>query len=119
MSPLNLDDGRIDQGETNSESRQTRNEERKQRLIMAYKPALVVVLLLESAVAALAAEPYGATVAGKPVTSVQRPATKDLTLGGGLSRNELVEAAHSGRPARLAPSNFAPTGLGGGAAPGK
>jgi len=86
---------------------------------MAAKSALVVMTIMASSVSAMAADPYGAAVGGKPVTSVERPVTKDLEIGHNLSRAELLEAARASRPSQLAPSNFAPKDLGGSAAPGK
>jgi hypothetical protein len=77
---------------------------------------MAIPILMISAVSALA-DPYGATVGGKPVTSVERRATKDL--GFGLGRDELIKAASTSRPVRLAPSNFGPKDIDGNTAPGK
>jgi hypothetical protein len=88
---------------------------------MAANYALVILIVVViGSIPAIAAEPYKATVGGKPVTAVERPVTKDLGLGRSLSRDELLEAARTSRPIQLAPSNFGSGDLGGGsAAPGK
>jgi len=85
---------------------------------MTSKTALAVLFLATGALTALAAEPYGATIGGKSVTSVERPVTKDLELGR-LSRDELLQAARSSHPSRLTPSSFGPGDLGGATAPAK
>lgn len=85
---------------------------------MTSKTALAVLILTTGPLTALAAEPYGATVGGKSVTSVERPVTKDLELGR-LGRDELLQAARTSHPLRLAPSSFSPGNLGGTTAPAK
>jgi hypothetical protein len=89
----------------------------KKARIMASTFAIALTTLMISPLSALAAEPYGATVGGKPVTSVERRATKDL--GFGLSRDELLKAASTSRPLRLTPLNFGPKNLDGTPTPGK
>jgi len=79
--------------------------------------ALAVSIIMINPHSALAAEPYGGTVGGKPVTSVERRATKGLEFG--LSRDELIKAAGTSRPLRLAPSNFDPKNLDGTTTPSK
>ena len=85
--------------------------------IMISNFALVIPILMLSPLPALAADPYGANVGGKQVTSVERPVTKDLGLG--LGRDELLQAARTSHPLRLAPSNFGPRNLDGSTTPGK
>jgi hypothetical protein len=112
MSALNFDTGSKDK------LRRTSEYSIKGQ-IMASSSVLVALTLVVNSLPAIAAEPYGATVGGKPVTAVERPATKDLEVGFGLSRAELLEAARTSRLLQLAPSNFGPRDLGGSAAPGK
>ena len=89
----------------------------KEVRIMTANFALAIPILLLIPLPALAADPYGANVGGKQVTSVERPVTKDLGLG--LGRDELLQAARTSHPLRLAPSNFGPRNLDGSITPGK
>lgn len=81
--------------------------------------SVFVVLALMAILHPAAAEPFQATVGGKPVTAVVRTSTKDLGLGLNLGRDELLEAARTSRPLKLAPSDFGSKDLGGSASPGK